>query len=66
MEFTNVKFEGGNLMATVTFSKEDCKKWINDCFMTAIGKDFQYVLQAVKEKMIRDGEMEDDNKITGG
>ena len=42
----------------ITMTQEQCRKFVDDVFMNTIGKDFDYVVQAVKEKMIREGEFD--------
>lgn len=58
MELKGIRFEGGKMMAHISMTEEDCVKFANKVFNTALGKDFNYVIQAVKEKMIRDGEID--------
>lgn len=50
-------------MATVTMTDEDCRRFVNDVFNNVLGKDVDYVIQAVKEKMIRDGEIDGEEDI---
>ena len=51
-------------MAGLEFSHEEQVKLINDIFMKVFGKDFFYVALAVKEKMIRDGEVKEEENGT--
>lgn len=64
MELKGIRFEGGKLMAQVSMTEEDCRKFVNDVFNAVLGKDFNYVVQAVKEKMIRDGEIDGEENIS--
>jgi predicted neutral ceramidase superfamily lipid hydrolase len=41
-------------MAEIKFSEESYKRFVNDAFENVIGKDFEYVVQAVKEKLERE------------
>lgn len=50
-------------MAQVSMTEEDCRKFVDDVFNAVLGKDFNYVVQAVKEKMIRDGEINGEENI---
>ena len=52
-------------MARLEFSHEDKVRLINDIFTEALGKDFEYVVQAVREKMIRDGEIVEEEETNG-
>lgn len=51
-------------MAQVSMTEEDCRKFVDDVFNEVLGKDFNYVVQAVKEKMIRDGEIDGEEDIS--
>ena len=51
-------------MATVTMTDENCRKFVNDVFNNVLGKDVDYVIRAVKEKMIRDGEIDGEEDIS--
>lgn len=64
MELKGIRFEGGKLMAQVSMTEEDCRKFVDDVFNEVLGKDFNYVVQAVKEKMIRDGEIDGEEDIS--
>ena len=64
MELKGIRFEGGKLMAQVSMTEEDCRKFVDDVFNAVLGKDFNYVVQAVKEKMIRDGEIDGEENIS--
>ena len=64
MEIKDMRLEGGKLVATVTMTDEDCRKFVNDVFNNVLGKDVDYVIQAVKEKMIRDGEIDGEEDIS--
>ena len=64
MELKSIRFEGGKLMAQVSMTEEDCRKFVDDVFNAVLGKDFNYVVQAVKEKMIRDGEIDGEENIS--
>lgn len=64
MEIKDMRLEGGRLVATVTMTDEDCRKFVNDVFNNVLGKDVDYVIQAVKEKMIRDGEIDGEEDIS--
>ena len=64
MELKGIRFEGGKLMAQVSMTEEHCRKFVNDVFNAVLGKDFNYVVQAVKEKMIRDGEIDGEENIS--
>lgn len=46
-------------MAVAVLTQEDCKSFVDDVFKAALGKDFDYVVRAVKEKMIRDGDSDE-------
>ena len=45
-------------MAQVSMTEENCRKFVDDVFNAVLGKDFNYVVQAVKEKMIKEGEID--------
>lgn len=49
-------------MAKLELNEEFVRRFVDEVFMKATGKDFGYVLQAVKEKMdreaIKEGESE--------
>ena len=64
MEIKDMRLEGGRLVATVIATDEDCRKFVNDVFNNVLGKDVDYVIQAVKEKMIRDGEIDGEENIS--
>lgn len=51
-------------MAQVSMTEENCRKFVDDVFNAVLGKDFNYVVQAVKEKMIRDGEIDGEENIS--
>lgn len=44
----------------ITVTEDQCKKFVNDVFMNVLGKDFEYVVRAVYEKMEREGELGDE------
>ena len=41
-------------MASIEMNAEQCKKFVDDVFVKALGFDFDYVTQAVREKIQRD------------
>ncbi|HZJ98511.1 MAG TPA: hypothetical protein VFC79_00805 [Tissierellaceae bacterium] len=43
-----------NINLKMTMDENKCKRFIDDIFMNSLGVDFDYVLQAVKEKSERD------------
>lgn len=51
-------------MAQVFMTEENCRKFVDGVFNAVLGKDFNYVVQAVKEKMIRDGEIDGEENIS--
>lgn len=58
MKLKGIRFEGGKLTAQVSMTEENCRKFVDDVFNAVLGKDFNYVVQAVKEKMIKEGEID--------
>lgn len=64
MEIKDMRLEGGRLVAKVVMTEEDCRKFVNNVFNVVLGKDVDYVIQAVKEKMIKDGEIDGEEDIS--
>lgn len=64
MEIKDMRLEGGRLVATAGMTEEDCRKFVNNVFNAVLGKDVDYVVQAVKEKMIRDGDIDGEENIS--
>lgn len=46
-----------SMTVTVTLSAERIKEMMNEAFINCTGKDMDYVVQAVKEKLEREGEL---------
>ena len=40
--------------SSIKMNEEQCKDFVNNVFMQTLGVDFDYVVQAVKEKLERD------------
>lgn len=54
---TLLELEKRSMTISVTISPDKLKDVIATAFENCIGKDFEYVVQAVKEKMEREGEL---------
>lgn len=46
------------MTVTVTFTSQQVSDMISEAFRNVTGKDFEYVVDAVKEKMEREGEFD--------
>lgn len=53
-----------SITMTVTLTEQQASNIVNEAFRTATGKDFEYVIGAVKEKMEREGEFNGEEKET--
>ena len=45
-----------SITMTVTLTEQQVSNMVNEAFRNVTGKDFEYVIHAVKEKMEREGE----------
>ena len=56
MERQTEMLEARSMTVTVTLSPDKLKDMMNEAFVNCVGKDLEYVVQAVKEKMEREEE----------
>lgn len=53
-----------SITMTVTLTEQQMSNMVNEAFRNVTGKDFEYVVRAVKEKMEREGEFDGEEKET--
>ena len=45
----------------IKMTEEQCRDWVDKVFTNTLGKGIDYVIEAVKEKMIREGEIDEES-----